>query len=180
MMADIHVTDPGIDEKRLVVLFTSVFNQYHQQLHRIAFTVTKSGMQAGDIVQDVFVKLWEHRNELPTLLNAEAWLHRVLRNKLVDFLRKAAADERLRAAVWTSLSQAADNPYQALEAREAVKILQKAVQELPEQRQLVYRLNRESGLSYQEIAEELSISKHTVKNQISLALRFLQKKLSFG
>ncbi len=57
-------------------------------------------------------------------------------------------------------------------------MIHKAVNQLPPQRRLVYRLNRDKGLSYQEIAEELSISRHTVKNQLSLALQSIHRFLS--
>jgi RNA polymerase sigma-70 factor (ECF subfamily) len=67
---------------------------------------------------------------------------------------------------------------QPLEVKESDMLVREAVEQLPDQRKIVYRLNRETGMSYQEIADQLSVSKHTVKNQLYLAIRFLQKRLS--
>ena len=103
---------------------------------------------------------------------------RAVKNKVIDFLRKVAADDRLKASLWRKIEQkqaALDSP---LEAKESEQLMHEAVDALPAQRKMVYRLNRETGLSYQEIADELSISRHTVKNQLYLALRFLQKRFS--
>lgn len=168
----------GSDEE-VQFLFGSIFNKHYRQLHRLAFSVTKSQEQASDIVQDVFLKLWEHRDELRDITVMDAWLHRAVKNKLIDYLRKASADKKLKTFIWSQIEQAQHNADLQLEAKESGALLHEAVEELPAQRKLVYLLNREKELSYQEIAKELSISRHTVKNQLSLALRFLQKKFSF-
>jgi RNA polymerase sigma-70 factor (ECF subfamily) len=144
----------------------------------LAFRVTKSPQQAGDIVQEVFLKLWEHRHSIHEIDNMHAWLSRVVRNKLTDFLRKAAADDRLKASLWRKIQHRQNATEQPLEIKESDMLFHDAVEQLPDQRKIVYRLNRDTGMSYQEIADQLSISKHTVKNQLYLAIRFLQKRLS--
>jgi len=159
--------------------FESIFKAHEQAVFRLAVKVTKSNLLAADIVQEVFLKIWEHRTELEHIRNIDAWVTRIVKNKLVDFIRKASADERLKATLWRNMQEAELSAEQLLDAKESDILLRKAVEELPEQRRLVYRLNRESGLKYHEIAKELSISKHTVKNQLSLALKFLQKQFSF-
>lgn len=181
LFARMRSTNPyskGSDEE-VQFLFGSIFKKHHAQLQRLAYSVTKSQEQASDIVQDVFLKLWEHRDELHHIEVIDAWLHRAVKNKLIDHLRKASADKKMKTFIWNQIEQAQHNPDLHLDAKESGAIINQAVEELPAQRKLVYLLNRETGLSYQEIAQELSISRHTVKNQLSLALRFLQKKFSF-
>jgi len=158
--------------------FEVLFKEHNQSVYLLAFKVTKSHQQACDIMQDVFVKLWESRLQWEEIRNFEAWLHRVTRNRLIDFLRKVAADHRLQEKLWNTLQLNQESSETALDLKESAAILQGIVNELPPQRKLVYQLSRDKGLNYNEIAEELSISRHTVKNQLSNALRFLQKKLT--
>jgi RNA polymerase sigma-70 factor (ECF subfamily) len=165
-------------DEKLASLFASIFRQHQQSVYRLALRVTKSPQQANDIVQEVFLKLWEHRHSISEIENMDAWLSRVVKNKLTDFLRKAAADGRLRASLWRKIQHRQNDTQQPLEVKESGILVHDAVEQLPDQRKIVYRLNRETGMSYQEIADQLSISKHTVKNQLYLAIRFLQKRLS--
>jgi RNA polymerase sigma-70 factor (ECF subfamily) len=160
-------------------LFESLFKKHEAPMYRIAVRVTKSQLHAADIVQEVFLKIWEHKEELKNIRNEDAWVTRILKNKLIDFMRKASADDRLKNSLWREISVAQNETEQMLEAKESDTLIKEAVNELPPQRKLVYQLNRESGLSYEQIADKLSISKHTVKNQLSTALRFIQKKFSF-
>lgn len=165
--------------KETEMLFESLFRKHEGPVYRLSLRVTKSPAHAADIVQEVFLKIWEHREELPNIRNTDAWLTRIVKNKLIDFMRKVSADEKMRAALWREVSHAQSATERKLETKESNELIGKAVEQLPPQRKLVYQLNRQSGLSYQQIADELSISKHTVKNQLSTALRFLQKKFSF-
>lgn len=157
--------------------FRRLYDKHAPALHQIAFRITRSHQQSKDIIQEVFLKLWGHRTEIATIDNMEAWLYRVTENKLMDFLRKMAADQRLRQALWNRAKTSVDETEELLEAKECFSNIHKAVSLLPPQRQLIYQLNREKGLNYREIAEALSISRHTVKNQISLALRSIQRFL---
>lgn len=160
-------------------LFESLFKKHEAAVYRLAFRVTKSHLHAGDIVQEVFLRIWEHREELHNIKNTDAWLTRIVKNKVIDFLRKTSADDRMKARLWREMNMSQNDAEQLLEAKESGMLINAAINELPPQRKLVYQLNRESGLSYEQIADKLSISKHTVKNQLSTALKFLQKKFSF-
>jgi len=110
--------------------------------------------------------------------NIEAWLYRITENKVIDFLRKAAADDRLKEAIWNKLSNQLNDTEDLVTAREYSQIVQKAIDQLPPQRKLIYHLNREKGLNYQEIANELAISRNTVKNQLSNALQSIKSFLA--
>ncbi len=157
--------------------FRHLYDKHADSLHQLAFRVTRSEQQSKDIVQEVFLQLWGHRSEIADIRNMEAWLYRVTENKLMDFLRKTAADDRLLQALWKRAKTSVDETESLLEAKECFSIVHKAVSQLPPQRKLIYHLNRENGLNYKEIAEALSISRHTVKNQLSMALRSIQRFL---
>lgn len=166
------------DEQALELLFGALFQQYEYRLYTLAQRLTKSDQYAKDVVQEVFLKLWEHRHGLHAIQHIEAWLYRLTENKVIDFLRKAAADGRLKEAIWDKMPREAEEPATLVETKEFSQIIQQAINSLPPQRKLIYQLNREKGLNYQEIARELQISKHTVKNQLSTALQSIRHFLS--
>jgi RNA polymerase sigma-70 factor (ECF subfamily) len=162
------------EEHALEQLFADLFKQYEYRLHTLVLKLTRSNQYARDIIQEVFLKLWEHRYQIDSIHNIEAWLYRLTENKVIDFLRKTAADNRLKEAVWKSHPSTDSETEDKVVAREYNQIIQKAVDQLPPQRKLIYYLNREKGLNYQQIANHLAISKHTVKNQLSNALRSIR------
>jgi RNA polymerase sigma-70 factor (ECF subfamily) len=169
------------NEKTLEVLFSEIFRQHEQRLYTLAFRLTKSDQYSKDIVQDVFLKLWDHRNTISSIHNMEAWLYRITENKVFDFLRKASSDTRMRQVIWGNMEQIANEAEQYVAAKEYNLIIQKAIHQLPPQRRLIYQLNKEDGMNYQQIAKELQISRHTVKNQLSSAVqsvrRFLERNV---
>ncbi|HEY4155893.1 MAG TPA: RNA polymerase sigma-70 factor [Puia sp.] len=157
--------------------FSHMVKVHAQNLHLLALRVTKCEQLAKDVVQDVFLKLWEHRNQFHQIENIEAWLYRVTENKLIDHLRKTAADKRLKEISWSRIRATNNETEQRLTARESRELISRAIENLPAQRKIIYRLNREQLLSYRQIAEELQISPHTVKNQLSSALHYLRSCL---
>lgn len=163
-------------DPELEVHFIRIFREHEYKLYTLALRLTKSDLYAKDIIQEVFLSLWDHRSNIASIHNMEAWLYRVTENKILDFLRKAAVNSRLKKAVWDNLQDILTNEtINLVEAKECESIIRKAVDSLPPQRQLIYRLNRDKGLSYQEIADELSVSRHTVKNQVFSALESIRK-----
>jgi len=161
-------------EESLALIFADIFQKHEQPLYLLAFRLTKSHQQAKDIIQDVFLKLWEDRHRMSEIKNMEAWLYTLTENKIIDFLRKKAAENRLRLAVEDKISLILDETEDKLSAKESDQIIRKAIEQLPPQRKLIYQLNKEGDLSYQEIAKQLRISKHTVKNQLFNAALFIR------
>jgi RNA polymerase sigma-70 factor (ECF subfamily) len=157
--------------------FAHLVKEHERYLQIFAFRVTKCEQLAKDVVQDVFLKLWEHRAQYHEIENIQAWLYRVTENKLIDLLRKTAADKRLRQKTWNSIREITNETEMNLVAKESGQFISRAVNKLPEQRKIIYKLNREQFLDYNQIARFLRISRHTVKNQISLALHNLRDQL---
>jgi RNA polymerase sigma-70 factor (family 1) len=165
-------------EKAMEDLFADIFRQYEQRLYTLALRLTKSEEVAKDIIQEVLMKLWEQRNIIHSIKNKEAWLYKLTENKVIDFLRKASADDRLKKKIWDNLQQILNDTEQHLEAKEYNQVIQKAIEQLPPQRRLIYQLNKEEGMDYQQIATELQLSKHTVKNQLFSAVQSLRRFIS--
>jgi RNA polymerase sigma-70 factor (family 1) len=160
------------------LMFSEIFRQHEHKLYTLALKITKSDQLAKDIIQDVFLKLWDQRNLISSIINIEAWLYRVTENKIIDFLRKASADNRLKEKIWDQLQQIVNESEQYLAAKEYNQIILKAIDQLPPQRKLIYQLNKENGMNYREIADELHLSKHTVKNQLSTAVQSVRNFLA--
>ena len=169
------------NEKRLEILFSEIFRQHENRLYTLALRFTKSDQIAKDIIQEVFLKLWEQRKNIHTINNMEAWLYRVTENKLIDFLRKASADSRLKKVIWEQLQQSPTNPNNTWQQKNTTRSFKKPLT-ITSPAKLIYQLNKEKGMNYQQIADKLHISKHTVKNQLSTAVqsvrRFLWCKIS--
>ena len=178
MSKNFQYTGSIYDENALEQFFVEVFKTHEHRLYALALKLTKSDQLAKDTVQDVFLKLWEHRLVIYNIENMEAWLYRVTQNKVLDFLRKAAADDRLKEAIWKNLSEILNDTETLVAAREYNQIIQKAIDQLPPQRKLIYQLNKENGMNYREIADELQLSKHTVNNQLSSAIQSVRNFLS--
>lgn len=157
------------------VLFSDLFREHEPRLYTLAFRLTKSDQVAKDTIQEVFLKLWEQRDNLDSITNMQAWLYRLTENKVIDFLRKSAADDRLKRKIWDHLQQIINEAELYVAAKEYNQIIQKAIEKLPPQRKLIYQLNKEDGMNYQQIADELQISKHTVKNQLSSAMQSVRR-----
>ncbi|MFT3749283.1 MAG: RNA polymerase sigma-70 factor [Agriterribacter sp.] len=172
-----YIPISGNDEQYSIAI-GRICNQYRAQLYQMALKVVKSPQTAGDIVQNVFLKLWENRTRLSAINNIEAWLYRVTKNELIDFLRKTAADNKLKHKLWEAMRSATSDTEEQVDGKYCRLIIDQAVNLLPPQRKLIYTLNRDKGLNYQQIADKLSISKHTVKNHLSLALRSIQQFVS--
>jgi RNA polymerase sigma-70 factor (ECF subfamily) len=162
----------------LEATFNAIFREQEYKLYTLVLRLTKSDQYAKDIIQEVFMKLWERRDRMHEIDNVEAWLYRVTENKVLDFLRKASADNRLKKAIWHNLQEIVNDTGAQVEAKEFNILIQNAIEQLPTQRKTIYRLNREKGLNYQEIADELHISRHTVKNQLYESAKFIRHFLS--
>ncbi|MBS1502076.1 MAG: RNA polymerase sigma-70 factor [Bacteroidetes bacterium] len=155
----------------LELLFSDIFRSHEQSLYTLAYRLTKDESMAKDIIQEVFIKLWDIRHTLKEIDNIEAFLFKLTRNKVMDFLRKTAADERLKMAIWEGMRNTLNDNTPRLEEKEYHIVIAKAIEQLPPKRREIYLLRMEEGLNYQQIADELQLSRHTVKHQISFALQ---------
>jgi RNA polymerase sigma-70 factor (ECF subfamily) len=174
MTSYLHSSDSPGEEHALETFFVDVFQQHEHRLYTLALRLVKSEPHVKDIIQEVFLKLWEHRHHVQDIHNMEAWLYRVMENKVIDFLRKVSADSRLKDAIWNNISRARNDTDEWLEAKEYDRIIQQAIDHLPPQRRRIYCLHKKEGLDHAQIAEELSISRHTVKNQLSAAIQSIR------
>jgi len=165
--------------------FNKLFEIYRERIYNYLFKITKSSQISEEIVIDIFVKIWVGRELMSKIENLESFLHKIAYHKAIDFLRVTSRHARLKKVYIDRLveepEKLADDLIIDAEYRQ---ILQKAIQQLPPQRKLIYTLSREDGLTHNQIANALNLSKNTVKNSMMAATRsikeFLQDNKSSG
>jgi RNA polymerase sigma-70 factor (ECF subfamily) len=128
-----------------------------------------------DLVQITFIRLWERRSGLKPTGSLRALLYTIARNATLDELRKGT--RRARREESLPPPPPSPTPYENVQGAELFRAAAAAVRRLPEKRQEVFRLVREDGLSYQEVAQVLDLSPQTVANHMSLALADLRVAL---
>ena len=155
-------------------LFNELFREHEHKLYAFALKVLRSDAQAKDIVQDVFLKLWTIREQLHEIENMDAFLYRLTENKVYDYLRAAATREKTRQELWQRVQDTNTATTIPLEAKEYHQLVQQAIAQLPSQRKIIYLLSKEDGLKQREIADELQLSPHTVRNHLAEAFRSIR------
>ncbi len=160
------------------VAFQYFFNGYSQKLYRFALSYLKSDTEAEEIVQDVFLKLWESRHRLDLDKSFQSYLFTIAFNAIKKKFNQKIRTDRFKHELFEWLSR--DN--QSVETRpdfEAmIEKLEALINNLPEKRKAVFLKRKKEGKSIQEIADEMKISPKTVKNQITEAMNTL--KAAFG
>lgn len=156
--------------------FERVFRESYRPLTAYAFRFVNDLAVAENIVQDVFLKLWQNRHELVITTSLVHYLFRSVRNHSLNHLNKAKVrSEYLRMQIDAEHD---NQDYSAFYPEIGLlKKIEAAISALPEKRQEIFRLAREEGLKYREISERLDISVKTVETQMTLALKQLRESL---
>ncbi len=158
--------------------FNTLFGLYRPRLFRFAIQLVKAHDEADEVVQETFVKLWLKRDVLISVDDPEKFVYTVLRNICIDRLRKIARDGRLREEIWLHVDSHANPTEEQVFADESAGLVHRAFERLSPHKQVIFELSRHQGLSYDEIADKLKISRNTVKNQLVSSLRFIREYLA--
>jgi len=157
--------------------FAEIYRRYGENLAGFAASKLYDLDDARDILQDMFVKLWETREQLHITSNLQSYLYAVIRHRIIDKIRKNITREEYAAARQSLVTFFQPGADKQVEAKELEHTIQKLLAELPPRAKEIYKLSREEGLSNDEIAKKLDLSEQTVKNQLSTALKHLRKSL---
>ncbi|HWV69436.1 RNA polymerase sigma-70 factor [Chitinophaga sp.] len=154
-----------------VAAYMQLYDQYSGHVYGWVLRFVKVPAYAEDIVQDVFLKIWEVRERLDPAQSFPAYLYKISRNKTFTFLKKNASDEATRLRIMHRIGEITESPYHQTLWAQYQQMLNSAVTQLPYQRQRVFTLCRQEGKSYEEAAKELGISRNTVKEHMVMALK---------
>ncbi|PUZ25317.1 hypothetical protein DCC81_13510 [Chitinophaga parva] len=162
------------DEKAFEALFTK---HYESLVQFSASFIPDMKEDARDIVVDVFAYLWLNRSRFTIKRSLSAYLYSAVRNKTIDNLRKQNLAPVILCGGFDDLPLAGTEiADRNLYYKETDRQIATLIELLPTQARLIFRMNRDEGLSYEEIASVLEISVNTVKTQMYRALRFLKKQ----
>jgi len=154
--------------------FSELFYEHHQHLAAYVYKLTSSRELAEEVVQDIFMKIWDNRESLTEVKNFRTWLFVISKNHTLNCLRVIIKDklkqkEFLKQESWSIISEPVlMNTGGIIDIEEYEKAMD-AINQLPPQQQKVFILRRLKNMKYQEIAQQLSVSRETVKSYLKLA-----------
>ena len=158
--------------------FELLFKAHYSALHAYAHTMLKDEMMAEEVVQNLFLKLWERKERLDEQAAVKAYLYKCVYHDCLNHIRHQKVQMRYTShAVYHHKDMAAEASATA-ELSELQQHIDKALNELPQQCRTVFQMSRFEELKYREIAEQLNISVKTVENQMGKALKLLRSKLA--
>jgi RNA polymerase sigma-70 factor (ECF subfamily) len=157
--------------------FSEIFYHYIARIHPFIKKMTRSEEIAEDIVQDVFVSLWKNRVNMREVENYQSYIFTMATNKTYNYLKAKAKEVKGMKEVILKENDFTNNTQEIIDLHESQALINHLVEQLPPQKKLIYKLTREEGLSHDEIAQKLNISKNTVKNHLIETLKFLRENL---
>lgn len=155
----------------------TLFHEHYQGLSRYAFSILKDQEEAEDVVQKLFVKLWDKRKDIEIWKDAKSYLYRSTYNASLNELKRIKRHTMYETADKENGFQSDNDSSSKVMSEELEIRIDKAIQTLPPKCGEVFRMSRFKELSYKEIAEKLDISVKTVENHMGKALKLMREEL---
>ena len=161
--------------------FDIIYKKYSRRLYGFVFRYVKQGVDAEEIVQEVFIKVWKQREKINIYSSFESFLFTIAHNATVNLLKKRVTEQKYIDHV--KALQNIDETYELTDEIHYEELKQEylaLVNKLSPRQKEIFLLSREEGLSHKEIAEKLGISSNTVKNHLVTTLSYLKNNLDNG
>jgi RNA polymerase sigma-70 factor (family 1) len=171
-----------LDEKKLLIsianddrkAFNELYKYYMHNLYRYVYFICKSTEITEEVVQEIFVKMWLNRVDLPKVQFFKSYLYRSAQNLLMDQLRRVQLQHKAMERMQAADMECALPSDSAIICNEFIQLTREAINHLPAKRKIIVELRTEDGLSLDEIAHRLRISKSVVKKQLYIGLAFVR------
>jgi RNA polymerase sigma-70 factor (family 1) len=159
--------------------FTTLYNKYWEELFTRAARLIGNKEDAADIVQEIFLSLWNRRAALDINSSLSAYLFTSVRYQTIHYIEKNITRKEY-VDLLSGLSEQYENtsPESALQAKELGETIQSAISRMPPKMKEVYLLSRQEGLTHNQIADRLNISEETVKKHIQHALQLIKNEIA--
>ena len=155
--------------------YKTIFNLYYKPLCSFARKYVLDLPIAEDIIQELFVRFWEQRNEIQLTTSIKFYFFQSARNECLNYLKHQGVKEKYRAHILNVSTD--DFFHDKLEEEDINQLIYQTIQSLPPRCKQIFELSRFEGKSFEEIAQELSISRNTIKNQLVNALKQIRRVL---
>lgn len=152
--------------------FRQLYHHFYKNLLQFAFVLTKNKEVAEELTEDVFIKFWKNKNTAENIRNLRIYLYTATKNTCLNYLSSKAHDNITQPFDAINIEFASPlSPDQVLIYRETFNKIKNAVETLPPRCKMIFKLIREDGLKYKEVAEILNLSTSTVEAQMTIAIR---------
>lgn len=154
--------------------FKLVFDTYKAKVYTFVLNFIHSPVDAEEIVQETFVSLWQQRSTLLSVEHPRNYIYTLVRNKTMRYIDNAIRDEKALKLIWANMQTEVNFTQEAVEFQESMRQINYALSMLPEQKQKIFKMCRNEGLSHAEIAVRTGLSKSRVKNIMVEVLKYLK------
>ncbi len=154
--------------------FTAIFDHYSRRIFAFVLKMTKSQTIAEDITQEVFLKLWTSREKLSEIKTYNSYIFTMAFNCTINHIKKNVWETGKLRQIKNNLNGHSNITEETIDFNESNFLIRQAVLQLPPQKKIIYKLNREQGLTLEQIAEKMNISRNTVRNHLTEAIRFIR------
>ncbi len=157
--------------------FRELFNRYGGKVFRYVMRFVPTEPVAEELMQDVFMKVWNYRGNLDAAQSFNNFLFRITKNHILNYLRDTQRDVALNKEYRLSLSSFHNAVEESLIHEEYIELANKAIALLPDKRRSIFIMSRLEGKSYEQIAQALDISKDTVRLQMIKSIKSIREYL---
>lgn len=157
--------------------YTEIFERYKEVLLRHAYRILTDKDEVNDVVQDIFLTLWQKRASIEFKVSLFSYLNTSVRNRIFDLLSHKKLVLKYAESINKFLVEGYNVTDDEIRERELSAIIEREIEYLPAKMKEVFLLNKKEGFSYKEIAEKLNITDQTAKQQVYKALKILKPKL---
>jgi len=155
--------------------FHELFNRYAPRIYKFAFSYLKNRSDAEEIVQNVFLKIWEKRYSIKASENIKAFIFTITANKIYDFIRRRNIEHAFHNYTMLNQGNNENNSWNSIVYKEVQQTIFNLANKLPSQQKKVFNLSKMEGLTNDEIAIKMGLSKRTVENDLYRAVLFLKQ-----
>lgn len=159
------------------VAFERIYAEYSQRLLGALIKMVMSENVACELLQDVFIRLWNNRDKIDPEKSLRSYLFRIAENITYDLFRKIARDKKLQKELIAQACPGYLHVEEELCNKESVQLLQDLIIALPPQRRKIFRLVKLEGKTYAEVSELLNISSSTINDHVVKATKFIRKQM---
>ena len=158
--------------------FNELYFLLREPAIRFCNSIIKDTVESENLVQEVFIKIWERRQGINPELNFTSYLFTIIKNRVFDYLKEVKKINHLKERYWENIVKYLESDQEFMEER--ISKVNNALEGLTEKRKEIILLNYKEGKSYEEIASQMNISKNTVKNQLVKAKQIMRKQLKIA